>query len=86
MATASDLLSTYLVPIGEELTPQLARRILSAKPSDELAARVNELGDKANAGTLTEPERAEYEYYIDVGDAIGTLKAKARRLLSEVSP
>lgn len=85
MATATDLLSTYLQPIGEEMTPQLARRILSATPSDELVARVHELSDKANEGTLTVPERAEYEQYVDVGDAIGILKAKARRLLSETS-
>jgi hypothetical protein len=85
MATATDLLTTYLQPIGEEMTPQLARRILSATPSDELVARVQELGDKANEGMLTVPERAEYEQYVDVGDAIGVLKAKARRLLSETS-
>jgi hypothetical protein len=43
---------------------------------------VHELADKANTGTLTEQERAEYEYYIDVDDVIGLLKAKARSLLA----
>jgi hypothetical protein len=47
-----------------------------------LVARVQELGDKANAGTLTELESAEYEYYVDVGDVIGLLKTKARHLLA----
>jgi hypothetical protein len=82
MATATDFLSTYLDPIAEELTPQQAEKILATKPSDKLIARVEELGDKANAGTLTEQERAEYEYYIDVDEAISLLKAKARQLLA----
>jgi hypothetical protein len=81
MATATDFLSTYIEPIADELTPQQAQKLLAIKPDDKLMARVQELGDKANAGTLTQQERAEYEYYVDVDDVIGLLKAKARRLL-----
>ena len=44
-----------------------------------MVGRVQELADKANAGTLNDQERAEYEYYVD--DVIGVLKAKARQLL-----
>ena len=82
MATATDFLLTYLDPIAEDLTPQQAERILATRPSRELIARVEMLGDKANLGTLTEQERAEYEYYIDVDEAIGLLKARARDILS----
>lgn len=82
MATATDLLSSYLEQIADELTPQQARRILAINPTAKLAARVEELSDKSNEGTLTEQERAEYEHYIDVGDVIGLLKAKARDLLA----
>jgi len=85
MATATDFLSTYIGPLAEELTPQQAEKILATKPTDKLAARVRELGDKANAGTLTEQERAEYEYYVDVDDVIGLLKAKARSLLGHAA-
>jgi hypothetical protein len=46
---------------------------------------VQELGDKASSGRLTEQERAEYEYYIDVDDVIGLLKAKARSLLAQAT-
>jgi len=81
MATATDLLTSYLEPLAEELTPQQARKILSIKPTDRLVDRVQLLAARANSGTLTEQERAEYEYYIDVDDAIGLLKAKARSLL-----
>jgi hypothetical protein len=83
MATVTDFLSTYIEPLAEDLTPQQAQKILAIKPTDELLARVVKLADKANEGTLTEYERAEYEYYVDVDDVIGILKAKARRLLSQ---
>jgi hypothetical protein len=81
MAVATDFLSTYIGPIAEDLTLRQAEKILAARPSDELVARVKELGDKANDGTLTEHERAEYEYYVDVDDVIGLLKAQARIIL-----
>jgi len=81
MATATDFLSTYLEPLAEDLTPQQAEKILAIRPTDKLVARVQELGDKSNAGTLTEHERLEYEYYVDVDDVIGLLKTKARHLL-----
>jgi hypothetical protein len=81
MATATDFLSTYIEPLVEDLTPQQARKILSIKPTERLLARVELLAERANAGSLTEQERAEYEHYIDVDDVIGILKAKARRIL-----
>lgn len=83
MATGTAFLSTFIEPIIEDLTPQQAHRILAIKPTDRLIARAQELSDKANNGTLTERERAEYEYYVDVDDVIGLLKAKARSLLGQ---
>ncbi len=85
MATATDFLSSYIEPLAEDLTPQQARKILSIKPTDRLIARAHELAEKANLGTLTEQERAEYEHYVDVDDVIGLLKAKARSLLGNAA-
>jgi len=85
MATATEFLSTYINPLAEELTPRQAEKILATKPSKELVARVQILGDKANAGELSEPERAEYEYCVDVDDVIGLLKAKARSVLNDIA-
>jgi hypothetical protein len=82
MATATDYLSSYLEPLAEELTPQQARKILSIKPTAALIEHVEKLADKANEGRLTPEERAEYEYYVNVDDAIGFLKAKARQVLN----
>lgn len=44
--------------------------------------RVDVLAEKANEGLLTEPERAEYEAYINTDDFISILKLKARRYLA----
>ena len=82
MATATDFLSTYLAPLAENLTPLQAREILAVKPARDLVDQIHILADKAESGTLTEQERAEYEYYINVDETIGLLRAKARRLLA----
>jgi transglutaminase-like putative cysteine protease len=81
MATAIDFLSTYIEPLAEDLTLHQAERILAIKPTDKLTARVLELAGKSSGGALTEYERAEYEYYVDVDDVIGILKTKARSIL-----
>jgi hypothetical protein len=64
-----------------ELTPQLARSILELRASESLQARVDELGRKANDGTLTIDEEKEYEAYVKTGTYISILQAKARRFL-----
>jgi hypothetical protein len=81
MSTGTDLLSTYIEPLAEDLTRDQAEKILAIKPPAKVVGRVQELAEKANAGTLNDQERAEYAYYIDVDDVIGVLKAKARQLL-----
>lgn len=85
MATATDFLSTYIGPLVEDLTPQQARKILATQPSIQLIDRVHRLAELADEGKLTDRERAEYEYYVDVDDVIGLLKAKARHVLSDVA-
>ena len=82
MATATDFLSTYIEPIADGLTLPQAQQILAIVPSDKLIARVEELAEKSENGSLTAEERTEYEYYVDVDDVIGLLKAKARRVVA----
>jgi len=81
MVTTTELLSAYIEPIAAELTPQQAWAILSAKPSEAVAARARELAEKETAGHLSEIERAEYENYVGVDDVIGLLKLRARSVL-----
>lgn len=81
MATASTL-DRFLDPVGGCLTPDVARRIVEWRPDEELRKRIEELGRRADEGTLTAEEDAEYRDYIDEGDVIALLQAKARHLLA----
>lgn len=79
------VLDRYLDPLTEVLSPQVARRILDLQADPEDAARVEELGQKADAGTLTEAERDEYRALADAGTLVALLKAKARQALARTA-
>jgi hypothetical protein len=82
MSTA-EFLDRYFEPVTAALSPQAAQAMLSLKPDGAAVARVAELGRKANDGLLTEDEKDEYRAYIDAGDLISILKAKARGALAK---
>ena len=82
MATAEHFLDRYLDPVTDALTPQVAQRIVDLEPDPDVAARVVELGEKSDAGTLTDDERDEYRALADAGTLVALLKAKARRCLA----
>ena len=69
-------------PVGACLTPDVARRIVSLRASAEVQARLDELADKCNDGTLAPDERRAYESYLRAVNFIGMLQAKARALLA----
>ncbi|MCE9545899.1 MAG: hypothetical protein K8T25_10330 [Planctomycetia bacterium] len=79
------MVSTYLdqliEPFAECLTVEAARKIAAIKASDALQARVDELADKANQGTLTAEEREEYDRYLAGFHFVTIMQARARRLL-----
>lgn len=79
MATLSAL-DQLLNPSAGWLTPLSAQKLVDWKVSDELRQRVEELGQKANLGALTEDENAEYRAYLDDAEVISLMQAKARRL------
>jgi hypothetical protein len=83
MATAehNSIINQLLDPITECLTPEVARRIAELRAGEKLQSRVDDLADKANAGTLSEPERSEYEQYVRFSQFITLLQIKARNRL-----
>lgn len=81
MSTA-DFLHRYFEPVAMALTPQSARAILAIKPAEADVDRIEILGQKANEGSLSDDERDEYRTYVDAGDLISILKAKARLTLA----
>jgi hypothetical protein len=58
-----------------------ARRILAFRIDPAVQARLDLLGEKANEGTLSDDERAEYEAAINAADDIAILKLRALRQL-----
>jgi hypothetical protein len=85
MATAEQFLDRYLDPVTDALSPQAAQSILGLEPAPEFVTRVKELGEKSDAGVLTEAEREEYRALADAGTLVALLKSKARRALARHS-
>jgi len=75
------MLARILQADGQELTPEAARYWLSVKLPASDQDRVDDLSAKARAGSLTEAESQELDNYLHVGFLLGTMQAKARRLL-----
>jgi hypothetical protein len=65
------------------LQPSLARYLLTLHFSEVDQARVDELAQKNQAGTITHPEREELQHYIDAGHFLDWLHAKARLSLKK---
>jgi hypothetical protein len=82
MATASSL-DRLLDPVMSCFTPQVAQRIVDLQLDPELTARIQYLADRANQGTLTPDEEEEYKDYVEGGDVVALIQAKARRFLAQ---
>ena len=81
MTPESSVINKLLEPVGECFTPEVAQRIAELRADASLQAHVDALADKANAGTLTDTERSEYERYISFSEFVTLLQVKARDLL-----
>lgn len=77
----TNFLVRLLAPIGECMTPEVARKIADLRADPDIQERVDELADKRTEGELTSEERAEYESYVHVICVIGVLQAQARSVL-----
>ena len=82
MSTAS-YLDRMLQPVTEAMSPEFARKLVDLRADDELLLHVEDLRQKANHGTVTAEEEAEYKDFVEAVDLISILQAKARRVLSE---
>ena len=82
MSTAS-YLDRFLNPVADAFTPELARTFADLRADEELQSYVDGLAKKANDGTITAAEDAEYKALIDAADLIAVLQLKARRFLAQ---
>ena len=74
-----------MAPFGRCLTPATAKEILALRADASATRRVAALAAKCDKGKLTPEERAEYQLFVEVGDLVALLQAKARRYLTEHS-
>jgi hypothetical protein len=79
--TESDILARILESDERELTPEAARYLLSLKLPSQDEDRVDELSEKARAGSLTGAESQELDDYLHVGSIVAVWQSQARRML-----
>jgi len=84
MATTS-CLDRLLDPLTEAFTPEVASVLLGLRADSELEAYIGVHRQKANDGTLTPGDDAEYKDFVEAVDLISIMQAKARRFLAKKS-
>ena len=84
--TEADIFSRVIDPSNPTLSADGAKAFLQLSFSQRDHARMAELAERSNKGTLTDEERREYEGYVFVGDVLAMLKSKARLSLARRSP
>ena len=77
------LFDRFVEPVAECLTTEAARKIASLKADDATQAHIDDLAAKANWGTLSEAEKADYDRYLAAFHFITILQARARQLLRD---
>lgn len=86
MATIdSPVLDQLLEPLGEILTPEVARKLVRFRFDSKAQARIDKLARRCNEGELSDSERREYEAYVNAIEFISILQAKARALLKRLN-
>ena len=81
MSTTS-YLDRMLQPVAEAMSPEFAAKLVGLTADSEMLSDVEKLREKANAGTLTVEEDAEYKDFVEAVDVISILQSKARSVLA----
>jgi hypothetical protein len=79
MSDTADTLERFVDHLTRGFTPELAKHFAELpKPNPELQARLDELASKANEGSLSPEETAEYDKYVEYMDFVAYMRLKAR--------
>jgi hypothetical protein len=76
------IFARLLAPVGQCLTPEVARQLVDLRADADVQARLEELADTCTEGQLSAEERAEYETAVAAMERISVLPAQAWRLLN----
>ncbi len=83
MNDSVDALERFVEHLTRGFTPKLARHFAELpEPSPEFQARLDELAEKANEGTLSPVEAREYDKYVEYIDFVTFMRLKARARVS----
>lgn len=82
-ASEAALWGRLLDPVGTDLSPEAARYILNLRFPQSDIDRMQELAEKARAGTLSLEEHIEMDNYERVGHVLSLMKSKARKSLKK---
>ncbi|WP_254511564.1 hypothetical protein [Anatilimnocola floriformis] len=80
---STNIAELFLEPIANCLTPEVAQRIVDTRVDPATQAHIDQLARKANSGTLTPSEHAEYAEIVEYIDLVAIFKAKARQRISK---
>ena len=67
----------FLKQFTDSFTPELVEHFATLPPNPAFQARLDELGEKTDEGTLTEEERREYATYVEAMDVVALLRIRA---------
>ena len=81
MDQATAGLAKILDPVAQCFTPEVAKQVADLHADPDVQARIEELAEKCNEGTMTPEETAEYDAYIHAMDVVAVLQKKARTLI-----
>ena len=79
MLTTDDVIDRMLAPVAAAFTGDGARRLSEVRLDDEVQAHLARLAELANEGQLTPDQRADYDFFLTVGDVISLLKGMVRQ-------
>lgn len=81
----TNYLDRLLNPVADTFSESQARKILEIRADPELQERIAVLREKANEGTLSCEEDAEYKDFVEAVDVLSILQAKAQAVLEKTA-
>jgi hypothetical protein len=81
----TSLLDGLIEPLVDVMTVEQARRIADLRADEPTQLRADDLAERANRGTLTKAEEAEYASFLAGYQFLSVLQLRARRLLKASS-
>jgi hypothetical protein len=81
--STSNYLDRFLEPVADAMNPEFATALANLRADPELQTEIDDLRRKANQGTLSESEAADYQSFVEAVDVLSIMQSKARQFLSK---